>query len=271
MKADEFTVVCWASETFAKHSAGLREDCRSFGYPFRLYCDGGRYSSSVTASYNHPAVILRAVEEYGTILFLDAECRIVRPLPADWQAPLISVRTPAQKFWIRYNSGTMILDQNCVPWLETWLRIMKRWNFDEVSPDDYIHWPGDICDELALHAALAAHGIHPREMPLQYVDRSGPAAIARGYWTNETTIIQHPTEHHWPDVHDPIEAKKLFEQNFPGDPSALKAVFSGGNRIVGSHGWTFDTDARRYAPDRYFHDHPRPWIDDDVILTACQR
>jgi hypothetical protein len=100
---------------------GLREDCARLGYPYHLYEIDQNYASLVKAWCNHPHIIRRGIEDFGTVLFLDIECRILKPLPEHWKAPLVSVRRPAQKFWIRYNSGTVMADESCLPWIDTWI------------------------------------------------------------------------------------------------------------------------------------------------------
>ena len=180
------------------------------------------------------------------------------------------MRHPAQKFWIRYNSGTVLADATCLSWIDSWIAILEDWRMGEMAPDDFVHWPGDLCDELALSAALATHGAEVTTPELEYVDRTHPAELARGLWRNDHTIVQHPTIHHWPSVDDPVESKKLFWQNYPGDPASAAALFEGAaeTRV---HGWVFDAAARHYAPETYWIDAKRRWIDDAVTLTSAQR
>lgn len=250
---------------------GLRNDCERLGYPYAMYSRTKRFRSAVEASLHHPDIALRAVEEHGRILFLDAECRILRPIPADWQAPLISIRSPKRPFYIEYNSGTMLLDRNCRPWLEAWSRVVARWQLSQLGDDEYIHWPGDICDEIALHAALAVCEVHPQTVELEYVDRSSMAPISRGYWSTEGTVIQHPTQHHWPEVNDTLESKKLFWQNYSGDPNHVAWRFEQKEGKSYLDGWVFDFSQGIYAPEAYWADHPRSWIADSVQLTSGQR
>jgi hypothetical protein len=208
------------------------------------------------------------------VLFLDAECRIVRPIPEHWRAPLVSVRQPEQKFWIRYNSGTVMADRASIPWVDAWNRVIDDWRMDELGPDDFVRWPGDLCDELALAAALAALGIEPYTPALEYEDRARPAEIARGLWSTPHTIVQHPTIHHWPKEPDPAECKKLFVQNYPGDPAEAPALFASAEASdseVRRNGWVFDPASRTYAPREFWPAAARAWTDEPVSLTAAQR
>lgn len=266
-----FTVISWASGSYIRLFEGLRGDCERLGYPCHLYEINQEYSSLVAAWCNHPKIIRRGVEDFGEVLFLDVECRIVAPIPDTWRAPLVSVRSPAQKFWIRYNSGTVMADRSCLPWLDAWIRVIEAWDMGALGPDDYVHWPGDLCDELALAGALGALGVEVRMPRLEYVDRSADAEIARGLWRNPHTVIQHPTIHHWVKEPDPIECKKLFIQNYAGDPADGERAFATGGGAVVSHGWVFEPASRTYAPEEHWRSSPRPWVDTPVTLTSAQR
>jgi len=269
--ANDVTCISWATQSYAHLAQGLREDCARLGYRHYLYEVDAHYLSLMKAWCNHPHIIRRGVLEFGQVLFLDVECRILKPLPPTWTAPLVSVRHPTQKFWIRYNSGTLMADERCLPWIDTWIAILEDWRLGDLQPDDFIHWPGDLCDELALAAALAAHAVKPATPELEYVDRTYPAELARGLWANSSTIVQHPTQHHWPKTLDPVECKKLFRQNFPGDPGLADTLFSETSGLVEHHGWTFDTTALTYAPTEFWPSDARPWTATPARLTAAQR
>ena len=271
MHTNEFTVICWSTDSYKHLADGLREDCERLDYPFHLYHINENYKSIVRAWNNHPKIIKRGIGDFGTVLFLDIECRILKPIPKHWKAPLISVRNPQQKFWIKYNTGTMLADEKCISFIDTWLDIIDRWEMDKLEPNDFIHWPGDICDELAFNAALAACGFKVSTVKLEYIDRTGEAEISRGCWCNEHTIIQHPTIHHWPKENDPFECKKLFWQNYPGNPEEAARIWESNKRLVQTNSWVFDIATKRYGPEEYWNHHPRPWIDDPVHLTSAQR
>lgn len=156
---NKITIISWANKTYCHLFEGLRQDCERLGYPYHLYMIEDEYPSLVKAWCNHPKIIRRGVEDYGTVLFLDVECRIVAPIPVHWQAPLVSVRRPIQKFWIRFNSGTVLADRGSIPWLDAWIRVIEEWELADLEYDDYVRWPGDLNDEVALAAALAALGV----------------------------------------------------------------------------------------------------------------
>lgn len=266
-----FTVIGWASGPYKKLFEGLRSDCARFGYPCHLYELDEEYTSLLKAWCNHPKIVRRGIEDFGSVLFLDIECRIVAPIPDHWRAPLVSVRHPRQKFWIRYNSGTVMADESCLPWVDAWIRAIDDWDMGSLAADDYVHYPGDLCDELALAAALAALGVEVRTPRLEYVDRNTDAELVRGLWKNAHTIVQHPTVHHWPKEDDPVEHKKLFVQNFAGDPEEIEPLFESAQGVVERDGWIFDTDRRLYAPAEEWERAPRPWVAGPVELTSAQR
>ncbi|HEY0512273.1 MAG TPA: hypothetical protein VGH73_10230 [Thermoanaerobaculia bacterium] len=268
---DRFTVIGWASGPYKRLFDGLRSDCERFGYPVHLYELDEEYTSLVKAWCNHPRIIRRGVEDFGTVLFLDIECRIVAPIPDHWRAPLVSVRWPPQKFWIRYNSGTVMADESCLPWIDAWCRTIEEWDMAHLDHEDHVHYPGDLCDELGLAAAIAALGVRVNTPHLEYIDRSTDAEIVRGLWRNEHTVVQHPTIHHWPKEPDPVECKKLFVQNFPGDPSAAERLFRAPAGPVERDGWVFETGRGVYAPAEYWELAPRPWVEGPVSLTSAQR
>lgn len=266
-----FTVISWCTQSYKHLAEGLAEDCEKFGYPFHLYEIDREYPNLVKAWCNHPKIIRRGVEDFGTILFLDVECRIVRPIPEHWRAPLVSVRKPPQGFWIKYNTGTVMADRDCIPWLDAWIHVIEEWDMANLAEGVFIEWPNDICDELAFSAAVTALRVKLNTPQLEYLDRSSDAEIARGLWKNAHTIIQHPTIHHWVKEQNALECKKLFVQNYGGDPNEVMSLFSDERGVMEMHDWRFDLTNRIYAPCEYWEEHRRPWVDDAVYLSAGQR
>jgi hypothetical protein len=162
-------------------------------------------------------------------------------------------------------------DSSCIPWLDAWIRVIDDWEMGELSREDHIYWPGDICDELSLAAALAALDIKVNTPALEYIDRSSDAEIARGLWWNSHTIVQHPTIHHWRKEEDLVECKKLFVQNYPGDPTLAESIFLKGQGPIEMHDWVFDREQKLYAPVEFWSTHKRQWIDQEVEITSAQR
>lgn len=265
-----FTVISWCNNDYKYLAEGIQADCRQWGYSFHLYDIDEYYPNLVSAWCNHPKIIRQGVLDHGTVLFVDVECRIVQAIPKHWQAPLVSVRQPVQPFWITYNTGTVMADESCLPWLDAWIRIIERWQMGSMPDDAYIYWPNDICDELAFNAAVSALDVELNTADLEYIDRNTKAEIVRGLWKNEHTIVQHPTLHHWPKVTDHKESKKLFVQNFPGNLAEIETLFSSTQEKVVRDGWVFDSREQLYAP-QMFENHLRSWLAENVQLTSAHR
>ncbi|WNO08359.1 hypothetical protein [Teredinibacter sp. KSP-S5-2] len=270
MNKNAFTVIAWCTSEYKKLAEGLTSDCEKWGYPYHIYELDKEFPNLAAAWCNHPKIIRQGVEDFGTVLFVDIECRIVQPIPDHWQAPLVSVREPEQDFWIKYNTGTVMADVSCIGWLETWIHLIDNWGMNALKNDAYIYWPNDIGDELPFNAAVTALDIKLNTVKLSYIDRECDAEIARGLWQNAHTIIQHPTIHHWPKEQDLVECKKLFVQNFPGDPNEAIFYFNQ-NKQIEAHNWIFDGNNGCYAPKEFWPQHKRQWIEQSVELTAAQR
>lgn len=266
-----FTVISWCTSNYRYLAEGLISDCERLGYPFHLYEIDKEFPNLSAAWCNHPRIVRQGVEDFGDVLFLDIECRIVKPIPAQWRAPFVSVREPEQNFWIEYNTGTLMANKECIPWLDLWIKLVERWGMDNLADDAYIYWPNDIGDELPFHAAVTAMDVKLNTAKLSYIDRSGAHELSRGLWKNKYTIVQHPTIHHWPKEQDLIECKKLFIQNFPGDTQAISQKFSASQENMEVDGWVFDGQSQYYAPLEFWPAHKRQWLDADVSITSAQR
>jgi len=266
-----FTVITWCTSDYKYLAEGLISDCKALGYDYHIYELDKEFPNLAAAWCNHPRIIRQGVEDFDNVLFVDIECRIVKPIPEHWQAPLVSVREPTQNFWITYNTGTVMANKLCIPWLDAWVRLVEAWGMDKLNNDAYIYWPNDIGDELPFNAAVTMLDIRLNTVKLSYLDRNSHAEIARGLWKNSHTIIQHPTIHHWPKEDDLIECKKLFVQNFSGDPEIAETLFTLPENIVENNGWLFDTVEKCYAPKEFWPQNKRKWIADPVILTSAQR
>ena len=83
---DKFTVICWSTDSYKHLAEGLKSDCEVLGYPFHLYEIEQEYPNLVKAWCNHPRIIKKGVVDFGNVLFLDVECRIIRPIPESWKA-----------------------------------------------------------------------------------------------------------------------------------------------------------------------------------------
>jgi len=108
------------------------------------------------------------------------------------------------------------------------------------------------------------------KVDLEYLDRSSDAEIARGLWRGKNTILQHPTIHHWRKETDLHECKKLFVQNYAGNPDEAAKIFATKNGVLKQNGWIFDTTQGQYAPQE-FEQYMRAWLNEEVEITSAQR
>ncbi len=265
------TIISWCNDSYKYLSEGLAQDCKEMDYDFHLYEIERDFPSLNAAWCNHPHVIKKGVLDFGEVLFLDVECRIVQPIPSHWKPPLVSVRSPEQMFWIKYNTGTVMADESCLPWLDAWIHIMQKWDMKNLPDDAFIYWENDICDELAFSAAVTAFNVPLVTPQLEYENRSGKAEITRGHWRNEHTIINHPTIHHWPKENNLVEGKKLFWQNYAGKPEDIQGFMKNGLEIRRDNGWIFNPLNKTYGPTEYYGNHPKTWVNEEVVLTSAQR
>ena len=76
------TVISWATQSYAHLAEGIAADCARLGYRFHLYRVDADYKSLVRAWCNHPLVIRQGVVDFGRVLFVDVECRLLKPIPS---------------------------------------------------------------------------------------------------------------------------------------------------------------------------------------------
>lgn len=266
-----FTVISWCTNDYSYLAEGLISDCIRLGYNYHIYKIDKEFPNLSAAWCNHPKIIRQGVDDFGEVLFLDVECRIIKEIPVHWRPPFVSIREPEQHFWIKYNTGTLMADKSCIPWLDLWILLVEKWDMNHLPNDAHIYWPNDIGDELPFHAAVIAHKVALNTGNLSYIDRCAPSELARGLWENKHTVVQHPTIHHWPKENSLVECKKLFIQNFPGNPSQADSFFNSSNSSQQIDGWIFDGSTHCYAPIEFWQEHKRRWTSENVELTSAQR
>ena len=132
-RMQEFTVISYFTPDFQCFESGLREDCHRLGYP--IHCQGvaENYDDVIQAFDFKISFIKEMVQRYNRILWLDVECRIVRPIPEDWSSPLIS--TYVSECSRGFSSGVLMLDESQLDLIDLW---MKYAHMYPQYPDDFV-------------------------------------------------------------------------------------------------------------------------------------
>jgi hypothetical protein len=255
-RMQDFTVITYFTPDFQCFESGLKEDCRRLGYPIHSHQISHCFDDVIMAFDYKIEFILEMVKQYGQVLWLDVECRIVQPLPVDWTSPLISVYRSGLSNGS--SSGVLMLDESHLEFIELWHKYARRY---PSYPDDFVL--DFLCNETSFEF---------RTVPLEFYDRCTSSPIARGLWSNEHTIIQHPTLNRWPapmkyrkafngrsrshrSATDSIsrQRKALFYRNFAGDfEQVTLAMQTGSDREYRDSEWVFVSETQRYAPELYW-------------------
>lgn len=252
----DFTVVTYFTPNFECFEPGLREDCLRLNYPFHSHGLAKNYQDVIQAFDYKISFIHEMVQRFDRVLWLDVECRIVRPLPEQWTSPLISTYISGRSQG--FSSGVLMLDKSQLDFIEMWMKYAPKY---PDYPDDF------VLDFLSMVASLDF-----KTVPLEFYDRDTNCPIARGLWENKHTIIQHPTINRWPEplkyrkafngkerkrrtVSELIsrQRKALYYRNFAGDFTSVEQVMQAGIQDeYHESGWVFDAIQQRYAPEMYW-------------------
>lgn len=252
----EFTVITCFTPQFDHLVEGLRRDCERLGYA--LHCEriAEEFGNLIQAFDFKISFIRRMVDELGCVLWLDAECRIVSPIPESWSSPLISTYEVGAARG--FSSGVLMLDRSQRELIALWEKYAQKY---PAYPDDF------VLDFLAASVSMSFSCV-----PFEFYDRGTSHAVARGMWQNQHTIVQHPTINRWPD---PIryrnafrgrqrsrhtrdetvsrQRKGLFYRNFGGDFSEVDRIMAEERETECRYAdWVFDGIMKRYAPACYW-------------------
>ena len=254
----DFTVISYYTPDFAGFLTGLTEDCQRLGYSLHTHACPHSFENLIAAFDYKIEFIRTAIEQFGRVLWLDVECRIDRPIPVNWNSPLISCYESGTSAGL--SSGVLMLDSDQLPLVNLWSRYAQKY---PRFPDDF------VLDFLATRIELPF-----RRIPFEFYDRETTCEIARGEWRNEHTIIRHPTTNRW---RHPLQyrrafngrrrekrttselidrqRKTIFYRNFAGDFDVVDREMSAGQQSEFHYaGWVFDTELRYYAPKLYWPD-----------------
>ncbi|MAD80754.1 MAG: hypothetical protein QGG71_24125 [Pirellulaceae bacterium] len=251
-----FTVVTYFTPKFACFAPGLQEDCRRLGY--RIHCEdlAEEFDDLIQAFDFKISYIRQMVRRFGTILWLDVECRIVKPIPGDWSSPLISSYQTGKSQG--FSSGVLMLDGSQLEFIDLWMKYAQRY---PQYPDDF------VLDFLANSVSLDLATV-----PLEFYDRQTRCQVARGLWKNEHTVVQHPTINRWPEPTEYRRAfngrernrrselesiarqrKGIFYRNFGGDFAIIDDLMRAGVQTEYHDAqWVFDSVHKLFAPEQYW-------------------
>lgn len=257
-RVGDFTVITYFTPDFAGFLEGLSEDCQRLCYPLHAHACPQSFENLIAAFDYKIEFIRKAIEQFGRVLWLDVECRIDRPIPSDWNSPLISCYESGTS--AGFSSGVLMLDPDQLPLVELWSRYAQKY---PRFPDDF------VLDFLATRVEMPFHTV-----PFEFYDRQTTCSIARGEWLNEHTIIRHPTTNRWLQPLRYREAfngrrrekraasemlerarKTIFYRNFAGDFDVVDREMTAGQHSEFRYAeWVFDTQLRYYAPERFWPD-----------------
>jgi len=251
-----FTVVTYFTPDFSGFLEGLREDCTRFGYPLQAHACSRNFDNVIQAFDYKIEFIREAIRKYDRVLWLDVECRIDQPVPADWQSPLISCYSSGTSQGL--SSGVLMLDTRQLWFVDLWSRYAGKY---PDYPDDF------VLDFLASQIGLPF-----RTVPFEFYDRETECSIARGEWKNAHTVIRHPTTNRWTQplryrrafngsgrerrTDQEITArqrKAIFFRNFAGQFSVVDRVMNAGLDSKFHYAdWVFDAREQMFAPAMFW-------------------
>ncbi len=254
----DFTVITYFTPDFQCFEAGLKDDCRRLGYSIHSHQLEQPFADVIKAFDYKIEFIQEMVQRYRQVLWLDVECRIVRPLPDNWSSPLISIYDSGLSQG--YSSGVLMLDETHLEFIKLWHKYAQKY---PLYPDDFV-----------LEFLCEATSFEFTKTPLEFYDRKTTCPVARGLWSNENTIVQHPTVNRWPapmkyrkafngrrrNRHRAANSisrqrKSLFYRNFGGDFDEIANMMQwGSDEECRKSDWVFSPQTQQYAPELYWPD-----------------
>ena len=186
------------------YSQGLREDCKAHDYDLTVEVipDAENFSHINHHIHLRMVEVVRNASSNDRILFLDPECRIVKPIPQDWMddaRPLVCYKIQHGKQDIeRYTYGhtlpgpiqmqPIFLSASDITWIQWWYDASMAAS----DPANSQYTPHELFLELALKFNKIdmhkEHCVYNREF-------TGKHCVVKGSWTTDDTIIKHPDIH----------------------------------------------------------------------------
>ena len=245
------TVVTYCTPDFRFFAEGIQSDCQRLGISFYCKFLPANFRNVINAFDYKISFLELMVERFNTVLWLDVECRLHRAVPQNWSAPLISSYDFAGKAGL--SSGVLMLDKRHSDLLSIWKYYAHKYT---KQPDDFV-----------LEFLLEEFGWPFQFVPLDFCSRQSTAQVIRGEWSNETTIVSHPSTNRWPYPRRYRRAfngwwssvkninrlrKHIYYRNFAGNFSEVDWFMRNKSSIGRFSGWTFDGANGTYSPEFYW-------------------
>jgi hypothetical protein len=261
----------FATPTYMGFASQLRGDCERFGYQLDLHEEPTEIGLKA-CWFRKLRVARDMLLRHGSLIFLDVESRILRPLPDEWWDQVTMARkdqpwrdrnSPRERLRA-YNTGFMGLRMEMFRVLEAAERGMLRLGLD-VDDGRLFGEESLVCEEDFIAPLIYASTFPVREICIYYGDnRNTGAEIVRGGWHNSSTYILHPILHQWANDGLTRSAYRyIFTQHWGADETERELIAAimdqrrGGPREFG--GWFFDPGGGVFAPREFWPDKIRNW------------
>lgn len=255
-----FTVISFYTPDFHCFASDIIADCKKFNYSFDIRQVD--YSDTLVDVWDRKVEFIgECIERYGSVLWLDVECRIINPIPEDWAAPLTSTFPMGKSNPV--STGLLWLNGDHLPLVQVWARHARKYP--------------DLPDDFVLEFLLSEFDLPFTYIETEFFDRLKNSQIVRGQWQCEGLIIQHPTINRWPSPtkyhlafngedlssdSNPVmriarKRKALYWRNFGGDFDEVDLIMrseSGKDHEIND--WVFQPVSQHYAPKQYWDSDP---------------
>jgi asparagine synthetase B (glutamine-hydrolysing) len=217
----DITVCTFATRGYMKYAAQLEQDCKKFGYKFHNYVLDIEDPKDIQEIYfQQPAHKLKAVKEFGRIIWLDAESRILKPFPDYWTDGTYQIIRARREFISgsnkkigKTNGGFLIIDERNKKYLEdvcrTCLRLdtMRREtianhleSYNEPLPNPPLMLEGGsepILDAIFYSVSkFTDKSVFHESMSYDRFLQTGQSSkILRGEWPSNEAVIAHSAAH----------------------------------------------------------------------------
>jgi len=204
-------IYVWGTQYFIDtYAGGLQSDCDKHGYALTIGVVPDADNFSHINHHIHRAMVdtVNNAEPTDRILFLDPECRIVKPIPEDWiqdTRPILCYKIADGKLDInRYEYGhtlpgpiqmqPIFLTAQDSGWIQWWYDASMAAS----DPERAVYVPHELFLELALK--FNNIDIHT-EYCVYNREWQQPQKIVKGSFVTADTIITHPDIHALLDPH----------------------------------------------------------------------